>query len=70
MIKKEKEKKVLIFTFPKLKKKLSIYNCLNRQQLKVPNMCSKKDVPLLPFFNVLGAKWGQKLGKTGGQTGD
>jgi hypothetical protein len=32
-------------------------------------MCSKKDVPLLPFSYVLGAKWGQKLGQKLGKLG-
>jgi len=34
--------------------------------LEIANMCSKKDVPLLPFFEVLGAKLGQKPGRSGG----
>jgi len=26
--------------------------------VEIANMCSKKDALLLPFFHVLGAKWG------------
>jgi hypothetical protein len=30
--------------------------------VEIANMCSKKDVPLLPFFEVFGSKVGAKVG--------
>jgi hypothetical protein len=51
------KKKVLIFTFPNFKKNHYL-PLLKLATVEIANMCSKKDVLLLPFSYVLGAKWG------------
>jgi hypothetical protein len=63
-------KRVLIFTFPKLKKTQYLH-LTKLATTESANMCSKKDVPLLLFSYLLGEKWGAKAGaKWGAKAGE